>query len=618
MFEIGRAETVGLRSARQQSSPKEQHPMADNQPRSNKPSDEPPEQLPPVQAPPIPSRLTPPPLAPSPGRETAPKPPSESLNEFQIPVSPRTSFAIPPVEMAPPPIAPPNGSATDRQRTTAPVSASRKATGTVQPKEALQGTPYEDSDKSVTERYLVKYLQYAPSWLISTLVHIAIILLLALVPLRDEVAKSFVLLLGNSETGAEGDALTSFNISEMESLQGENDTDAIDDLAISASDLAMTLPNLTDIGSNVAMPEFSIRKGLTGRSGTMKGALLKAFGGNERTEQAVALGLEWLKKNQNSDGSWSMVQPYSDGGTSENRSAATSLALLAFMGAGNTHKLGEYQGNVLRGLNYLLSIQDADGFFANKTTGIQRTYSQAQATIAVCELFGMTADPKLKEPAELAVRYALSAQDDGGGWRYQPKETGDTSVTGWYVMALISARMAGIEVPSDNIERIHKFLDTVQRKEGFRGANPDGEQYAYQAFSPAKDSMTAEGMLCRMYLGWRTEDKRIVAGCEHIVKHTMVTSIEGRDYYYWYYATNALHHAGGSTWRKWNDVMKEALPSLQIQAGRERGSWPPQGDPHGAAGGRLYSTVLSILCLEAYYRHMPLSEMAPTSQPKTK
>ena len=64
--------------------------------------------------------------------------------------------------------------------------------------------------------------------------------------------------------------------------------------------------------------------------------------------------------------------------------------------------------------------------------------------------------------------------------------------------------------------------------------------------------------------------------------------------------------------------MKEALPSLQIQAGRERGSWPPQGDPHGAAGGRLYSTVLSILCLEAYYRHMPLSEMAPTSQPKTK
>lgn len=615
--------------------------MADNQPRSNNPTGLPPELPPPVQAPPVTSRLTPPtappvlppavppvippnpsnaaapaPTAPILGRTPAQKPSTDSLNEFQIPAKPRTPLANAPVASG----SPPNASSTVRQRASLPTTASTVKSH--QPTEAIQHTTDkladDDSDQTFTEKFLVKYLQDAPSWLISTLVHIAVILLLALIPLREEVAKSFVLLLGNSEAGAEGDVLTSFNISEVESLQGENDNDALNDLSISASDLATTLPDLTELGSNVAVPEISIRKGLTGRSGTMKGALLKAFGGNDRTEQSVALGLEWLKKNQSSDGSWSMVQPYSDGGTSENRSAATSLALLAFMGAGNTHKSGEYQSNVLRGLNYLLSIQDSDGFFANKTTGIQKTYSQAQATIAVCELFGMTADPKLKEPAELAVRYALSAQDDGGGWRYQPKETGDTSVTGWYVMALISARMAGIEVPSDNLERIHQFLDTVQRKEGFRGANPDGEQYAYQAFSPPKDSMTAEGMLCRMYLGWRTEDKRIVAGCEHIARHPIVTSIEGRDYYYWYYATNALHHAGGSPWRKWNDVMKEALPSLQIQAGRERGSWPPQGDPHGAAGGRLYSTVLSILCLEAYYRHMPLSEMAPTSQPKTK
>ncbi|MBM3965692.1 MAG: squalene--hopene cyclase [Planctomycetes bacterium] len=628
--------------------------MADNQPRSNNPNGMPPEPIPPVQAPPFKSHVVPPPPPPVlppvvptvphsiastakvvPNANTVPnkRTNSESLNEFEIPTAPRTPQPTVSTTAGPQRIASLNPSlnspAASKNRVAVAASGpSAKATG---PKSstprgttpqatsvASENETHLDSEETFTEWLAVKYLRDAPSWLISTLVHIAIILLLALIPLRDEVAKSFVLLLGNSEAGAEGDALTSFNISEMESLQGENDSDALDDLSVSASDLATTMPDLTQIGSNVAVPEFSIRKGLTGRTGTMKGALLKAFGGNERTEQAVALGLEWLKKNQSSDGSWSMVQPYSDGGTSENRSAATALALLAFMGAGNTHKSGDYQSNVFRGLNYLLSVQDSDGFFANKATTIQRTYAQAQSTIAVCELFGMTADPKLKEPAELAVRYSLSAQDDGGGWRYNPKETGDTSVTGWYVMALISARMAGIEVPSDNLERIHQFLDTVQRKEGLRGANPDGELYAYQAFSPPKDSMTAEGMLCRMYLGWRTEDKRIVAGCEHIARHPIVTSIEGRDYYYWYYATNALHHAGGSTWRKWNDVMKEALPALQIQAGRERGSWPPQGDPHGAAGGRLYATVLSILCLEAYYRHMPLSEMAPASQPKSK
>jgi len=72
--------------------------------------------------------------------------------------------------------------------------------------------------------------------------------------------------------------------------------------------------------------------------------------------------------------------------------------------------------------------------------------------------------------------------------------------------------------------------------------------------------MTAEGMLCRMYLGWKTDDPRITAGCSKVLGEPMVTGVQGRDYYYWYYATNALHHAGGANWRKWNDVMKEALP----------------------------------------------------------
>lgn len=122
--------------------------------------------------------------------------------------------------------------------------------------------------------------------------------------------------------------------------------------------------------------------------------------------------------------------------------------------------------------------------------------------------------------------------------------------------------------------------------------------------------MTAEGMLCRMYLGWKTTDERILRGCDYVLKKPISSEIKERNYYYWYYATNALHHAGGSAWFRWNNTMREVLPSLQLQSGRERGSWPPQGDEFGDAGGRLYSTVMAILCLEAYYRHMPLSEMA--------
>jgi len=476
------------------------------------------------------------------------------------------------------------------------------------------GNPATEFESSVPEEVPAflssKWIRESPSWLVSTLIHVAIILFLALVPFREEVAKSLTLLLGATDAGNSGDELTAFEISDAESLQGQNNSDAMEDLALAASELVPAVPDIANIGSTVSKPDFSIRKGLTGRTGNMKGALLKAYGGTERTEEAVALGLEWLAKNQTSDGSWSLVSPYSEGGISENRSAATALALLAFMGAGSTHKGGEYQAAVFKGLNYLLKLQDDDGFFSAKSTGIQKTYAQAQASIAICELYGMTGDEKLREPAIKAVRYAISAQNEGGGWRYQPREVGDTSVTGWYVMALISARMSGLDVPSENLEKVHEFLDTVQRKPGVRGPEPDGELYAYQAIGASKDSMTAEGMLCRMYLGWRVDDPRILAGCEQLTRHPIVTGIDGRDYYYWYYASNALHHAGGSAWRKWNGVMKEALPELQLKTGRERGSWPPQGDPHGGAGGRLYSTVLSILCLEAYYRHMPLSEMA--------
>jgi hypothetical protein len=450
----------------------------------------------------------------------------------------------------------------------------------------------------------------APSWLVSALMHVAIILFLALIPLRNEVQESLSLFLGMGESGEQGDELTSFDLSETELLEDPSMDESADEMAFDPADLKPSAVELPNFESNLSVANLTLRGGLSSRSGLMKGALLRAYGGTEETERAVAMGLEWLKRFQASDGSWSLSGPFGDGAGSENRSAATAMALLAFMGAGNSHISGEYQNNVSRGLNYLLSLQNEDGFFAEKATGIQRTYSQAQASIAICELYGMTGDEKLRRPAELAVAYAIAAQHDGGGWRYQPRDPGDTSVTGWYVMALISARMAGLDVSSEALDRVHLFLDSVQRSQGIRGPSPEGEQYAYLPSSQPKDSMTAEGMLCRMYLGWRTDDPRIEKGCAYVAERPVTAEIGGRDYYYWYYATNALHHAGGKSWTRWNNVMREVLPALQNQTGRERGSWPPQGDPHGGAGGRLYSTVFAILCLEAYYRHMPLSEMA--------
>lgn len=462
---------------------------------------------------------------------------------------------------------------------------------------------------SIYERLLPLTLKETPSWLISLVVHVAIILLLALIPLSDEIRSSISLLAGISDEQGQ-DELSVFDTQSDSAEADPNESLAmnleptLNELAV--VDVTPSINSLTDL----AVP-LTITNGLRGRTGAMKDALLKAYGGTQGTEDAVAAGLKWLATNQRKDGSWSLVGPYSDGGVNENKPAASAMALLAFMGAGHTHQSGEYKEVVRKGITFVVKLQNREGFFADQSAGNQRTYAHAQCSIAVCELYGMTGDKELRDAAQKSIRYAEKSQGKNGGWRYQPREAGDTSVTGWYVMALISARMAGLDVDSEVLERVHLFLDSVQRRAGSNRPDAEGERYAYMSYSAPTPAMTAEGMLCRLYLGWDTKEPRIEEGAEFLVGNPIAMEKDRVSYYYWYYATTTLHHIGGQAWTAWNQSMKEVLPKMQIANGKERGSWPTEEDNHANAGGRLYSTCFALYCLESYYRHLPLSEMAP-------
>ena len=64
----------------------------------------------------------------------------------------------------------------------------------------------------------------------------------------------------------------------------------------------------------------------------------------------------------------------------------------------------------------------------------------------------MTHDKGLMAPAQASINFIVAAQDPvGGGWRYQVKQAGDTSVVGWQLMALKSAHMAYLNVPPETI-----------------------------------------------------------------------------------------------------------------------------------------------------------------------
>ena len=358
--------------------------------------------------------------------------------------------------------------------------------------------------------------------------------------------------------------------------------------------------------TTVAVPQnVPLGSLLDGRQEGRREALVRAFGGSDATEAAVAKALAWIAKQQRSDGLWSLQGPYVDGGSKENPVAATVMALLAFQGAGNTPKEGRHKAVVAKAWQALLKRQLPDGQFDVPPLPSHHTlYTHGQATYAICELFGMTKDRAFADPARRALAYAVAAQGPNGGWRYAPREPGDMSVTGWFMMALISGKMAGLTVPPDSLDGITRFLDSVSVEGGTR--------YGYMLEAPQRPpakvtpAISAEGLLSRQFLGWKRDDRRIAAGLERLLADKFLDYENGKDVYAWYYITQVAHNVGGEAWDRWNGRMREVLPANQVASGPEAGSWDPSLDEWGFHGGRLFTTCFCTYMLEVYYRHLPL------------
>ena len=363
-------------------------------------------------------------------------------------------------------------------------------------------------------------------------------------------------------------------------------------------------------GEVASSPPTALAAGLSGRSAEQRQQLLGAGGGTAETESAVGLALEWIVRQQRKDGLWSLQGPYLDGSRQENRLAASALAILALQGAGNTPAAGEHRAAVAKAWKALLRTQAADGTFDVGTMIEQhQMYAHGQITIALCEAFGMTQDPQFAEPARRALEYAVAAQMPDGGWRYQPPRPGgdnrgDMSVTGWFLMALKSGEMAGLVVPAETFERLTGFLDGVF-------VSPE-KGYGYQISPGQKNfdfrpALTAEALLCRLYLGWKPDDPRITSGVALLLREAPIDfDYRRKNAYAWYYETQVCHHVGGAAWDAWNRRMQEQLVPAQVASGREKGSWDPANDQWGYVGGRLFMTSLCACMLEVYYRHLPL------------
>ena len=231
-------------------------------------------------------------------------------------------------------------------------------------------------------------------------------------------------------------------------------------------------------------------------------------------------------------------------------------------------------------------------------------YSHGIAAMAICEAYAMTADPALRAPAQAAINFICYAQDpQGGGWRYGPRERGDTSVMGWQIGALKSGYFSKLTIPSLVLHRAGEFLDTVMVDQGAK--------YGYHILNEGDlhtggVAVTPMGLLCRMYLGASRDDAGIKAGVEAVSQR----GPSQEEVYFNFYAAQVLYHytdGRGPLWHKWNETMRNTLVDTQLKEGHAMGSWTPAENGRGAKeGGRLYTTAMCTLTLEVYYRMLPI------------
>jgi len=488
--------------------------------------------------------------------------------------------------------------------------------------------------ESPLREWLMGQLRRAPWWIISLLVHVLVLLILWRWPYRAMAdLESF--------EPIEVDLIAEQQIEEIEEEELEL-PDIEEDLEVPIEDIPISPepPTLDDPGPDLdlppedelikdverpvpsidppsATPVFAVEgttnrlnRGIySGRTSKGRAAARGGRGGtNTRAESAVMAGLKWLAKAQERDGSWNSKRW---GGRSDYSVGMTGLALLCFLGAGYTDQKGPFKTTVRRALTWLKANQKPDGRFPYQTF-----YEMGIAAMAVSEAYGLTRNPALGRMAQNAIDFICKEQPDHGGYVYGgkcPKATGDTSVTGWQIMAIKSGMCAELNVPDHAVERSRIFLKNAFRQYG---------QSAYRVGrkEPGSLAITSIALLCRIFLGGQEYEDEIRMSAQFLLSKELkdgralpggATKTLVKNLYYTYYSALSMFQIGGEIWANWNKMFRDPLVKAQVHKQMEggryvRGSWDPAKHQYGKHGGRVYTTTMAILSLEVYYRFLPV------------
>jgi prenyltransferase beta subunit len=303
-----------------------------------------------------------------------------------------------------------------------------------------------------------------------------------------------------------------------------------------------------------------------------------------QTDAAVRRGLEWLKDQQNDDGSFGS-------GAYQGNIAVTSLCAISFMANGSTPGRGPYGAQVQRALEYVMANTSPSGFVSVPNASTHGPmYSHGFGTLFLAEAYGMTNDPEIREKLEKAVRLIVDTQNHEGGWRYQPvRNDADLSVTICQINALRAARNAGIFVPKETVEACIQYVKDAQNADG-------GFKYMLNAGGSAFPR-SAAGVVALMSAGVYDGDQ-IDKAFEYLNQFMPEIKFGPRfsHYYYGhYYAAQAFWIRGGEDWANWYPAIRDELVSKQSADG----SWSDTVGPE-------YGTAMSLIILQMPNNYLPI------------
>lgn len=305
----------------------------------------------------------------------------------------------------------------------------------------------------------------------------------------------------------------------------------------------------------------------------------------EKLDVTVRRGLKSLATQQNSDGSFGR-------GRYGRHVGITALCALAFMADGNLPGRGRYGSEVQHALEFVLASATETGLLAAETSH-GPMYGHGFATLFLGEIYGMNpSDDRVRDALGRAVQLIVNAQNEEGGWRYNPVPyDADVSVTICEIMALRSARNAGIKVPRTTIDKAIEYVRTCQNNDG-------GFRYMEQSGGSAWPR-TAAGVASLFYAGIY-EDEAIEEGLDYLVRAALPgrgNSTGGGHFFYGhYYAVQAMYLAGGEWWSRWWPAIRTDLMNRQATSG----GW--QDHQIGDA----YATSMSLIILQMPKRYLPI------------